>query len=247
MSIDIKEIKESLKLFDAPDSYARELLAHDSPAVRQAAEVFLRKKTAECERLSKLSHYENELRLKGINYIAGIDEVGRGPLCGPVVAAAVILPPHCLLWGADDSKKLSEATRLRLEQEIKFKAVAWAVAGVNHRDIDKYNILNATYMAMKKALARLNIAPEHLLIDAVKLPDCAVPQTPIIKGDSLSISIAAASILAKSHRDRLMARFDVLYPQYGWERNKGYGTAEHRAVIAEHGYSPIHRKSFVLK
>ena len=247
MSADIKNIKEKLKSFDVPDAYVQELLEHTSATVRKLAETFLQKKTAESERLLKLSDYENNLRQRKINFIAGIDEVGRGPLCGPVIAAAVILPADCVLWGADDSKRLSEATRLRLEQEIKSKALSWTVAGVNHRDIDKYNILNATYMAMKKALSRLDINPEHLLIDAVKLPDCDTPQTPIIKGDSLSISIAAASILAKCHRDRLMAKFDALYPQYDWVHNKGYGTEKHRAAIAEHGHSPIHRKSFVLK
>lgn len=201
----------------------------------------------EAERLHSLSEYEIKLWQSGIGLVAGVDEVGRGPIAGPVVAAAVILPQGCLLPGVNDSKKLSARKRYALEPLIKQAAVAWAVGAVGVYDIDRYNILQATKMAMRKALRLLPVAAEHLLIDAVRLDGCDLPQTPIIKGDAKSISIGAASILAKCHRDRMMEIYDELYPGYDLGKHAGYPTPAHKQAVWAIGQSPIHRKSFVLK
>jgi len=190
-----------------------------------------------------MSVYERELWKAGLTYVAGLDEAGRGPLAGPVAAAAVILPAQCFIPGLNDSKKLSEAARTRLEPLIKELALSWAVAYVNHCIIDEINILEASRLAMMKALARLDIKPQHLLTDALHLPS-AIPQSNIIHGDSLSVSIAAASVLAKNHRDRVMTNLARLYPGYGFERHKGYPTKEHRGIIEKWGLTPIHRRSF---
>ena len=202
---------------------------------------------AERQRLSELYEYEAPLWKAGINYIAGIDEVGRGPIAGPVVAAAVILPAHFLLWGVNDSKKLSEKKRLALEAIIQENAIAWAVGAVGARDIERYNILEATKLAMIKAVKKLSVQPEHLLIDALQLPALALPQSAIIKGDTKSASIAAASILAKCHRDRMMKIYDAKYPVYGFAQNAGYPSPAHKRAVFAHGPSPIHRATFVLK
>ena len=190
-----------------------------------------------------MCEYERELWRQGLIYVAGLDEAGRGPLAGPVAAAAVILPAECFIPGLNDSKKLTEASRERLEPLIKEQAISWTVAFVNHRVIDEINILEASRLAMMKAVARLAVLPQHLLTDALRLPT-AIPQSNIIHGDSLSVSIAAASVLAKNHRDRVMVRLAAAYPGYGLERHKGYPTQEHRQIIAEKGLSPIHRRSF---
>ena len=195
------------------------------------------------ERWQNMSVYERELWQQGLAYVAGLDEAGRGPLAGPVVAAAVILPVECFIPGLNDSKKLTESARERLEPLIKEQALSWAVACVNHRVIDEINILEASRLAMMKALARLDIVPQHLLIDALRLP-VDMPQSNIVHGDSLSVSIAAASVLAKNHRDRVMVKLASLYPGYGLERHKGYPTKEHRQIITELGLTPIHRRSF---
>lgn len=195
------------------------------------------------QRWQQMCRYEQELWQQGLSYVAGLDEAGRGPLAGPVAAAAVILPADSYIPGLNDSKKLSHATRQRLEPIIKEQALAWAVACVNHRVIDEINILEASRLAMMKALARLAIAPQHLLTDSVRLP-LAVPQHNIDHGDALSVSIAAASVLAKNHRDRVMERFAALYPGYGLAQHKGYPTAAHQAAIRELGVTPIHRRSF---
>ena len=194
-------------------------------------------------RLLAMSKYEEELWSSGIDYIAGLDEAGRGPLAGPVTAAAVILPKGCLIPGLNDSKKLSEKKRLTLEKEIKAQAIAWSCASVNHRIIDNINILEASRLAMTRAIAKLSILPQHLLIDAVKL-DIDIPQTSINHGDALSISIAAASMIAKNTRDRLMVLMDAKWPQYGFAAHKGYPTAAHKQALREYGYCPIHRRSF---
>ena len=190
-----------------------------------------------------MTEYEDSLRRQGINLIAGIDEAGRGPLAGPVVAAAVILPPDAYIPGLDDSKKLSEKKRLLLEPLIKEQALAWAVAEVDHTIIDEINILEATKLAMIKAVQQLPKRPQHLLIDALELA-IDIPQTKLIKGDSISVSIAAASVLAKNARDRIMEAYAVQYPYYNFAQHKGYPSAAHKAAIAEHGLSPIHRRSF---
>lgn len=245
----IKEARELLKnkcsfADEDIDHFLAKLLFSPYAEVRELASKYQARYLAEAARIELMASYEKSLYEQGLQYIAGIDEAGRGPLAGPVVAAAVILPRGCRIWGLNDSKKLSEARRLALEEEIKDKAVAYAVAGVNHLEIDRINIRMASLRSMAKAVERLEKQPEHLLIDAERLPKSDIPQTAIIKGDSLSISIAAASILAKNHRDRIMGRFDKLYPQYGFALHKGYPTPVHKQKVAVYGFSPIHRRTF---
>ncbi|MDK2798388.1 MAG: ribonuclease [Clostridiales bacterium] len=200
----------------------------------------------ELERLQQMSKYEDHLYKKGIKYIAGVDEAGRGPLAGPVFAAAVILPAGILIKGLNDSKKLSESKREELYDIITEKAIAYHVTSVSEQEIDEINIQNATHKAMREAINKLNVSPQHVLIDGKEIGGIEIPYTPIIKGDSLSISIAAASILAKVSRDRYIKKFDVTFPQYGFGKHKGYGTKEHIEAIRNHGICPIHRKSFTL-
>lgn len=200
----------------------------------------------ELARLQEISRYEDEIRSGGVEFIAGLDEVGRGPIAGPVVAAAVILPRDCRLPNIKDSKKLSEKKRYQLEPEIRRAAIAWAIGAVDARQIDKINILEATRLAMVQAVQKLPIKPQHLLLDAMTLP-LDIPQTSLVKGDALSISIGAASILAKCHRDRMMAVYDEIYPGYGLAGHAGYPTAEHKQAVFELGYTPIHRRSYKLK
>ena len=179
---------------------------------------------------------------------AGCDEAGRGCLAGPVYAAAVILPPRVHLPLLNDSKQISEEVRNKLRQKIESKAIAWAVASCSERDIEKYNILNCSILAMQRAIANLNVKPEHLLIDGNRFkPYDFIPHTTVIKGDGKYRSIAAASILAKTHRDEYMRSLANQYPQYGFEKHKGYGTAEHVNAISKFGYQECHRKTFVLK
>lgn len=201
----------------------------------------------EKERIKKLWHYENELIRIGVRRIAGIDEAGRGPLAGPVVAAAVILPQDLFIEGIDDSKKISEPKREALFDIIQEKALAVGIGIVENEVIDQINILNATKLAMKKAVADLKVQPEYLLIDAVKLADIHIKQYALVKGESKSISIAAASIIAKVTRDRIIRKYDELYPQYGFAKHKGYGTKEHYESIEKYGLTGIHRKSFLKK
>lgn len=195
----------------------------------------------------EMSYYENQLREKGYRYIAGLDEAGRGPLAGPVVAGAVILPPdtELVIPGVDDSKKLSGLRRGKLLEEIKEKAIAWAVGIVDVETIDQINILQATKKAMKQAVEGLQTVPEILLIDAVELAQVSLPQQPLIHGDALSVSIAAASIVAKETRDAMMIALDSLYPEYGFASNKGYGSAQHIAALRKYGPCPIHRRTFI--
>jgi ribonuclease HII len=176
--------------------------------------------------------------------IAGIDEVGRGPLAGPVVAGAVILPGGVWLPGLNDSKRLSPGRRTELAALIKERALAWAVAEVSVAYIDQYNIRQAALEAMRRCVRGLAVTPDYLLVDVMMIPQLAIPQTSLIRGDSRSASIAAASILAKAARDELMERFDPVYPGYGFGRHKGYGTPEHLAALARLGPCPIHRYSF---
>lgn len=188
--------------------------------------------------------FEQEARRCGYRRIAGVDEAGRGPLAGPVVAAAVILPVRCRLIGVDDSKQLSVSERDRLYAAIMDRAVGVGVGSSTAEEIDRINILEATKLAMRRALGELSPAPDYVLIDAVSLTGIAMPVRPIIKGDALSLSIAAASIVAKVTRDRVMAQFHAAYPQYNFLSHKGYGTEEHLARLAEYGLSPIHRRTF---
>ena len=202
-------------------------------------------KEEEIERLQELSKYEKEYYSKGYKYICGIDEAGRGPLAGPVVAGAVILPEGCMIEGVNDSKKLSEKKRDKLYDEITQKAVAWAVGIVDNKEIDEINILEATRKAMNMAINGLTQRPDYILIDAEKKVNTnGIPYLPIIKGDALSISIASASIIAKVTRDRIMYEYDKVFPIYGFAKHKGYGTKSHIDAIGEHGICMIHRKSF---
>ncbi len=183
----------------------------------------------------------------GKEYEAGCDEAGRGCLAGPVFAAAVILPTHYELPMLNDSKQLTEKIRYELRPIIEKEAIAWAIGIVTNEEIDKINILNASYLAMHRAIDQLNTTPEHLIIDGNRFnPYKKVPHTCIVKGDAKYLSIAAASVLAKTYRDDYMLRIDIEYPYYQWKKNKGYPTTEHRAAIAQHGDTPHHRKTFQL-
>lgn len=188
--------------------------------------------------------FERAARLCGYRRIAGIDEAGRGPLAGPVVAAAVVLPVRCRLSGIDDSKQLSEGERARLYAAILEHAVGMGIGSADVGEIDRLNILEATKLAMRRAIDQLTPPPDYLLIDAVMLPGIGIPQRPIIKGDSLSFSIAAASIIAKVTRDRLMAEYHDMFPEYDFLSHKGYGTREHLQRLARHGPCSIHRRTF---
>ena len=188
--------------------------------------------------------FERAARLCGYRRIAGIDEAGRGPLAGPVVAAAVVLPIRCRLSGIDDSKQLSEGERDRLYAEILEHAVGMGIGSADVGEIDRLNILEATRLAMRRAIDQLAPPPDYLLIDAVPLPGIGIPERPIIKGDSLSLSIAAASIIAKVTRDRLMAAYHDMFPEYDFLSHKGYGTRGHLQRLARHGPCSIHRRTF---
>ncbi len=189
---------------------------------------------------------ENKYRNSGFKYVCGVDEAGRGPLAGPVCAAAVILPENCEIEGLNDSKKLSEKKREALYDVITEKAVAYSIAYGTIEEIEEFNILNATFLAMNRAIDGLNVSAEVALIDGNRVPkDIKIPCETVIKGDSKSYSVAAASILAKVTRDRLLYEYDKQYPQYGFAGHKGYGTKAHYAAIAEHGITPVHRPSFL--
>ena len=199
----------------------------------------------ELDRLKLMNSYENEYAAS--EYVCGIDEAGRGPYAGPVVAAAVVLPKNCRILYLNDSKKLSEKRREELYDEIMEKAVSVGVGLAGPDIIDDINILQADYQAMREAVSKLSVKPDVLLNDAVIIPDLDIPQRSIIHGDAKSISIAAASVIAKVTRDRLMQMYDKLYPEYGFADNKGYGTKAHEAAIREHGLCAIHRRSFTHK
>ena len=199
----------------------------------------------EDERLERINSYEESAYNEGYLYIGGVDEAGRGPLAGPVVAAVVVFDRHTKIRGINDSKKLSEAKRNELFDIIKENAKDYGIGIADNEEIDSMNILNATYLAMKRAVANLKHRPDCLLNDAVTIPGLAMKQIPIVKGDAKSISIAAASILAKVTRDTMMYEYDKKYPGYGFASNKGYGTNEHYDGIRAHGITPIHRHSFL--
>lgn len=197
----------------------------------------------EIARTKQMKHYEEEY--SSFAYICGIDEVGRGPLAGPVVAGAVILPKDCDILYLNDSKQLSEKKREELYDIIMEKAVSVGLGYVSPERIDEINILQATYEAMREAVSKLSPQPDLLLNDAVTIPKITIRQVPIIKGDAKSISIAAASIVAKVTRDRLMVDYDSVFPEYGFASNKGYGAAVHLEALKKYGPTPIHRKSFI--
>ena len=243
----IKEVKERLAMIDELDHPFFEELILDGRAGVQAAiskrKRELQKQVDEDLRLEGMLAYEKELYTQGIDLIAGVDEVGRGPLAGPVVAAAVILPKACKIPGLNDSKKIPKSKHKEIYEAVLQNAIAIGVGVKDNHVIDQVNIYEATKLAMMEAIGQLEPQPQHLLIDAMKL-DLPIPQTSIIKGDANSLSIAAASIVAKVTRDQMMEEFDKEYPGYDFTQNAGYGTANHLAGLHKLGVTPIHRRSF---
>lgn len=243
----IKEIKERLATIDRLDHPLFEELIADGRAGVQAAiskrKRELQKQVEEDLRLEKMLAYEKELYAQGIQLIAGVDEVGRGPLAGPVVAAAVILPENCKIPGLNDSKKIPKSKHQAIYQAVLDQALSVGIGVKDNQVIDQVNIYEATKLAMLEAIQELDQQPQHLLIDAMKL-DLPISQTSIIKGDANSLSIAAASIVAKVTRDQMMAAYDQEYPGYDFGQNSGYGTSKHLEGLEKHGVTPIHRRSF---
>lgn len=204
-------------------------------------------KEQELNRLKNMLEIEDKLYSEGYNFVCGVDEAGRGPLCGPVVAAAVILPKDEYIEGVNDSKKLTEKKREKLYDDIMMKAVAVSI-GISDVDvIEKVNILNATKLAMKQAIEKLSIKPDYVLIDGNQMIDINIKAETVVSGDAKSLSIAAASIIAKVTRDRMLIEFDKKYPEYGFAKHKGYGTKSHIEAIQKYGLTDIHRPSFCKK
>ena len=243
----IKEIKEQLASIQRLDDPLLTELEQDSRSgVFQAIakrKKEIQKRLDEDERLEKMLAYEKELYTQGIQLIAGVDEVGRGPLAGPVVAAAVILPKACKIPGLNDSKKIPKSKHKEIYEAVLQNAIAIGIGIKDNQVIDQVNIYEATKLAMMEAIGQLEPQPQHLLIDAMRL-DLPISQTSIIKGDANSLSIAAASIVAKVTRDQMMEEFDREYPGYDFAQNAGYGTAKHLAGLDQLGVTPIHRRSF---
>ena len=243
----IKEIKEQLANIQRLDDPLLAELEQDSRSgVIQAIakrKREIQKRIDEDERLEGMLAYEKECYARGIELIAGVDEVGRGPLAGPVVAAAVILPKACKIPGLNDSKKIPKYKHKEIYEAVLQNAIAIGIGIKDNHVIDQVNIYEATKLAMMEAIGQLEPQPQHLLIDAMKL-DLPIPQTSIIKGDANSLSIAAASIVAKVTRDQMMEEFDCEYPGYDFTQNAGYGTANHLAGLDQLGVTPIHRRSF---
>lgn len=243
----IKEIQQRLEsVTDLSDPFLAEVVNDQRSGVQKAIEKRKRAIQAELNedlRLEQMLRYEKELYQAGYQTIAGIDEVGRGPLAGPVVAAAVILPPECKIKGLNDSKKIPKKKHMAIYQAILDQALAIGIGIMDNMVIDQVNIYEATKLAMKEALSKLSLKPDYLLIDAMKL-DVEIPQESIIKGDANSLSIAAASIVAKVTRDKLMADYDKEFPGYDFAKNAGYGTKNHLQGLEQNGVTPIHRKTF---
>ena len=243
----IKEIKEQVaQIQQLNDPLFDELEKDDRSGVIQAVakrKREIQKCLEEDERLEGMLAYEKELYGQGIQLIAGVDEVGRGPLAGPVVAAAVILPKGCKISGLNDSKKIPKSKHKEIYEAVLEHAIAVGIGVKDNQVIDQVNIYEATKLAMIEAIGQLNPQPQHLLIDAMKL-DLPISQTSIIKGDANSLSIAAASIVAKVTRDQMMETYDQEYPGYDFAQNAGYGTAKHLAGLQKLGITPIHRRSF---
>ena len=217
--------------------------------VRQLYEGLRRRADDERQRrlhLDALLNFERVLWRTGVRWIAGVDEVGVGPLAGPVVAAAVVFPPGTEIDGVDDSKRLDAPTRERLAVEIRARAEGIGIGSAEVDEIDSVNIYQAALLAMRRAVEALPMVPQHVLVDAREVPGLPMPQNPFNKGDGINFSIAAASIVAKTHRDRLMTELDAHYPAYGFARHKGYCTAEHQEAIRRHGPCPVHRKSYAF-
>jgi ribonuclease HII len=245
----LKEI-ESMNSKDALEYLLDVQKSNDSKYVNELIKKYktlLEKDKSEEKRLFDMAIYERKARQQGFKYIGGVDEAGRGPLAGPVVAACVVLPEDAYIEGINDSKQLSEKKREELFDVIRDIAVSWGVGIVDHKTIDDINILNATKLAMEKAVKSLSLEPDILLVDAVKIDSLKIRQVPIVKGDSRSISIAAASIIAKVTRDRILVEMSSHYPVYGFSKHKGYGTREHLEAIKKYGTCPIHRMSYIKK
>ena len=255
MSESIAEIKKQLQAASLPglpdflkdhETFIRTYETDERSGVKKLVEQARKQIDAyerELERTESMKRFEKEY--DSYSYICGIDEVGRGPLAGPVVAGAVILPRDCDILYLNDSKQLSEKKREELNDIILEKAVATGIGVISPERIDEINILQATYEAMRQAIGNLSVKPDLLLNDAVTIPKVEIPQVPIIKGDAKSISIAAASIIAKVYRDRLMVQYDDIFPGYGFAGNKGYGAQAHMEAIRTLGPTPIHRRSFI--
>lgn len=244
----IAEIKKALQEIIALDDnrwaqYETDPRSGVQAAIRQRRKA-ITADIAEDARLENMLHYERSFYQEGFEYIAGIDEVGRGPLAGPVVATAVMLPKNCKIKGLNDSKKIPKAKHEAIYQAVLDKALAVGIGVMDNQVIDQVNIYEATKLAMEAALEQLTIKPEALLIDAMTLDRVNLPQQAIIKGDANSLSIAAASIVAKVTRDKMMAAYDQQYPGYGFAQNAGYGTASHLEGLKNQGVTPIHRASF---
>ncbi len=244
---DIKRRFEEAKIEDIP-ALCKGFIDDERKSVEKLCASYMKRYDAhitELKRLEEMAYFETMLYNEGYTLIGGVDEVGRGPLAGPVAAACVILKRDSRIVGINDSKKLSAARREELCAIIKDEAVSYGVGIVSPAVIDEINILQATYEAMRIAIGKMAIRPEHILADAVTIPSVGIPQKGIIKGDAKSMSIAAASIVAKVERDAIMDEYAKIYPQYGFDSNKGYGSAQHISAIKEYGLTPIHRLSFV--
>ncbi len=244
--LSVREVEETLRKAPSED-LLKACLRDERSGVRRLAERYTKNKQAllvEDKRIQQLLCEEKKLWNRGYLMLAGLDEAGRGPLAGPVVAAACILPAKFCLQGLNDSKKLSESKREKLYVEIKRQALDYSLGSAEPAEIDVLNILQATKLAMKRAIEGLKVRPHYLLIDALELPRVDLPQLPLVGGDGLSASIAAASILAKVTRDRWMKELHKIYPEYGFNCNKGYGTSEHMQVLQRLGPCPLHRRSF---
>jgi len=242
---EIKKLFQAASIEELPE-FINTYSSDERAGVRRLAETAGKRLKAlekEKERIEALRVYEEQYR--EYEFICGVDEAGRGPLAGPVVAGAVILPKNCRILYLNDSKQLSEKKREELYEIIEEQAVSWGVGYASPERIDEINILQATYEAMREAVGALSPAPDLLLNDAVTIPRISIPQVPIIKGDAKSISIGAASIMAKVTRDRLMREYAKAYPEYDFAANKGYGSAGHIAALKKYGPTPIHRQSFI--
>lgn len=248
--ITLKQVEESISELNPSEALKQLYILRENQELNldRLIEKYLKKEDSfkkEKVRFNNMCKYESEAYKKGFKYIAGIDEAGRGPLAGPVVAAVVILPENIFINNLKDSKKLSPKQRDELYEQIKNKALAFEIGMADEKSIDDINIFNATKKAMEQAVNSLKLKPDILLIDAMKLDNLNISQISITKGDNLSISIAAASIIAKVTRDRIIEEYDNIYPQYGFAKHKGYGTKEHIEAIKKYGICPIHRISFV--
>ena len=242
---DIKEEFENAKVEELEEVIAKYQFDERSGVKKliEKARKTQEKLRLERERIEEMREFEH--KYQEYEYICGIDEVGRGPLAGPVVAAAVILPKDCEILYLNDSKQVSEKKREELYDEIMEKAIAVGIGSASHAVIDEINILNATYVAMREAISKLEVTPSLLLNDAVHIPEVTIKQVSLIKGDARSVSIAAASIIAKVTRDRLMQEYDKVFPGYGFAKNKGYGSKEHIEALKKQGPCLIHRNSFI--